>query len=130
MDFAADGTAWIAEGGHPNIPDSRNRVLRAGADGAPIDTVDTTARPNCVRVDRATGFVWVAGSDGLWTWDAGSQPVSVDSTSTWSVAVEPETGWIWQGTWTDVRLLRANGTLVRTIAGFDGPAEKVIAVGL
>jgi hypothetical protein len=71
VDVCADGSAWVAEREHLQVPGSKNRLLRISATGAVLKTVDLDWSPFCVRVDRSDGSVWVSGKGFrkiLW-WD-------------------------------------------------------------
>jgi len=61
VDVDAEHSVWVAERQHPNVAQSRNRILKIAPGGWTKKVVDLKLDPFCLRVDRADGSVWVTG---------------------------------------------------------------------
>jgi hypothetical protein len=61
VDLDRDGSVWIAERQHPNVRQSTNRIFKISPSGQLLKSVGLTFSPNCLRVDRSDGSVWVTG---------------------------------------------------------------------
>jgi len=123
VDYASDGTAWIAERQYTLDPlNGQNRLLHIGLDGAILsDTYSLSFSPFCVRVDRATGAVWVAGETGLHKYTPSSATLTqIDSSPLGcSVAVDYGSGLIWFGSYSGtVKSFSKSGVPQTQIPGF------------
>ena len=63
VDLNPDGTLWVAERNHPNVAQSKDRLLKISIDGGILKTVDLDFSPMCLRVDHSDGSVWVTGHE-------------------------------------------------------------------
>lgn len=130
VDFASDGTAWIAERSHANVPGSKNRLLHIATDGQVLATVDMPIVPSCVRVDRTTGIVWVTGNYGLYSYDPAIPELKkIAGFRGWTLEVDRPNGLIWCATYTDVRAYSMDGILQFVNSSFARSDQKYISIG-
>jgi hypothetical protein len=107
VDFASDGSAWVAE---RDYTVDQGRLLRVNPDGSLGLTVPLPSSPYSVRVNRSEGTVWVAMSDGLRKYDSnGNELLAMTGLAGWSVAVNQFDGSVW--------LAARDGTLTRFSSG-------------
>ena len=66
VDFSNDGSVWVGEGMHSQIPGSLDRILHISNNGNIIDSINMLWRPNCIRVNRKDNKIWIA-SDFLYS---------------------------------------------------------------
>lgn len=63
LDYSADGSVWVCEEKHFQVPGSKDRLLHISPAGEILDSIDLQERPTCLRVNRNDGMVWVAAGD-------------------------------------------------------------------
>ena len=62
VDINIDGSIWVAEREHCDVPGSQNRLIKITQDGTIIRDIPLEdMSPLCVRVDRSDGNAWVTG---------------------------------------------------------------------
>jgi hypothetical protein len=62
VDIDIDGSIWVAEREHCDVPGSQNRLIKITQDGTIIRDIPLEdMSPLCVRVDRSDGNAWVTG---------------------------------------------------------------------
>lgn len=64
IDVADDGSAFVAERAYSSTQ-GQDRIVRFSPSLAVLKSTPISGAPFCVRVDRGTGEVWVAHSNGL-----------------------------------------------------------------
>ncbi len=127
VDYASDGTIWVGEGKHPDVPGSKDRVLHLDQKGSILETRDLSFRPMCIRVDRSDGSIWIL-SDALYKYQPGqSQLNKVDAIIGYTVSINPGDNLIWVATYKDVRSYSKTGDLKTMITGFSPNTQKFIA---
>jgi uncharacterized protein (TIGR03067 family) len=106
-----DGSAWIAERQHPDVPDSANLLLRLDSKGNELQRIDLAPNnPFCVACDPETGTAWVVDlRKAILRVPIGThQPERLDIPAM-AIAIGPETGQIWATTETEVLHLAKQG---------------------
>ncbi|HWB11733.1 MAG TPA: carboxypeptidase regulatory-like domain-containing protein [Pirellulales bacterium] len=113
----ADGSVWLAERQHPDIPRSKNRVWLLNADGSvrrEFDLRDGSAF--CVACIPRSGDAWVAGARlGLRQLAAAGHIGEPLPMTAWSVSVSPTTGDAWVVSDNEVLKVGASGKIVARI---------------
>lgn len=62
VDINIDGSIWVAEREHCDVPGSQNRLIKITQHGTIIRNIPLEdMSPLCVRVDRSDGNAWVTG---------------------------------------------------------------------
>jgi len=61
VDLNSDGSVWVAERSHPNVPNSQDRLLKISPSGEVLKTLKLDFSPLCLRVNHVDGTLWVTG---------------------------------------------------------------------
>ncbi len=120
-----DGSVWVAERAHPQVPGSSNRLWHLAADGATIKTWELGDKHDFgVACEPKTGTAWVVclGSDILRFTSDGKAlpPIPVQARA---ISISPTTGQVWVTTKTEVLQLDEAGR-PRTIARFEAESGQ------
>ncbi|MHC4153877.1 MAG: fibronectin type III domain-containing protein [Planctomycetota bacterium] len=133
VDTCSDGTAWVAERRHSQIPSSADRLHHVSRSGTILQTVDVDYPPFCVRVDKWDNSIYVASADlykynsaGILQWSV-PLPPGPWNLAGWSLAIDAYRRGIWVGTMDDVRLISFDGTTVLTVDEFPRADQKYVA---
>ncbi|MCJ7813751.1 T9SS type A sorting domain-containing protein, partial [bacterium] len=127
VDYASDGTAWIGNGLHSQIPDSKDQLLHIDQNGTILDSLDLAARPKCIRVDRSDGSVWIL-SDSLYKYTPSQHHLDgIVHVSGLTLSMDDYNNLIWVATYSDVRSYTKDGTLQTVIDNFDGSCQRHVA---
>ena len=113
-----DGAVWIAERDHPDVPGSKNRVLRLSASGQVLLEIDLGSQdPFAVACDPATGTAWVVSRrDSILRIDPSGRRLEPLPIPAACVAIGAETGHIWAATQTEALRLESDGSVVARYA--------------
>lgn len=125
VDYAKDGSIWVAEGNHPAVG-GKNRVLHMSSAGTIIDSVDLPLRPRCVRVNKIDGSVWVTTDSNLYSIDPAVLSLNKIASGGLSIAIDEKED-VWIAGAKDVRKYSKTGSLLLTINNFTGNSQKHIA---
>jgi DNA-binding beta-propeller fold protein YncE len=106
-----DGSAWIAERQHPDVPDSANLLLRLDSKGNELQRIDLAPNsPFCAACDPETGTAWVVDlRKAILRVPIGthqSERLEIPATA---IAIGPETGQIWATTENEILHLDKQG---------------------
>ena len=127
VDYTSDGTAWIGEGLHSNVPGSQNKLLHIDQNGSIIDSINLTSRPMCVRVDRRDNTVWFI-SNALYKYIPNlSQLNVIDNISGFTLSIDQQNDLIWVATYSDVRSYSGEGLLQTVLTNFNGNDQKYVS---
>jgi len=127
IDLAPDGSVWVAERDYST---ETGNIHRYNAAGSLITSMPWSSSPFCVRVNQATGEVWVAHSNGISRIDSEGRILAVETSgSYWSLTVDPFQGLVWatSNTVDSVKAYRSDGTLLDTATGFS-TSQKYVAL--
>ncbi len=132
VDVAGDGSVFVAERRHPDVPGSIDRVLHISPTLEVLHTTDVGAAPFNVRVDRTTGEVWVGHADGVTILDSlGNVRRNITGIGViWSIAIHPAGGmaWVVGGNDNSTGALYDNrGTVLDSLTGLSAD-QKYVAV--
>lgn len=116
VDIGQDGSAWIVERLHEQVSGSIDRLMRVTTSGEIAENIELSFKPSCVRVDRATGVVWMTGfgdNGGLYSYDPNVGDVTkIDSFDGWTLDIDRTTGLVACATRNaDVRIYTKSGVL-------------------
>ncbi len=113
IDLAADGSVWVADRDN----DSPTGTIRHFSEsGAPLESYALGSSPSCVRVNPATGDLWVAHSSGVSRITSGGAIYDAEAQAPggyWSLAVD-QWGYVVAGgdaSNAAVNIYRADGTI-------------------
>jgi RNA polymerase sigma factor (sigma-70 family) len=106
-----DGSVWICEAGHPEIPASQDRILLLSPDAQLRKSIDCPARE--VAIDETRGFAWAVGRCLTKLDLAGNVLLSVPARGS-HVAIEPDTGCVWICSDTEIERIDPNGNLIES----------------
>ena len=121
VDFASDGSAWVAERTHLNVPESANRLLRIGPDGSVVQTVPLAFIPSCVRVDRSDDSLWVAGGGRIHKFGSDGTPLLSIPGPSYTLYIDQADGSVWAaGRTREVAHYSSTGEELLTVTGFSG----------
>ena len=95
VDFTSDGSAWVAEQAHPDVPGSADRLLKIGPDGSVVRTVPLDFSPSCVRVDRGDDSLWVAGGGGVRKFGSDGTPLLSIPGLSFTLCIDQADGSAW-----------------------------------
>jgi hypothetical protein len=127
VDYASDGTIWVGEGKHPDVPGSKDRLIHLDDKGSILDTIDLSYRPMCIRTDRSDGSIWIV-SDALYKYVPGhSQLIKMDPVAGYALSIDPCDNLIWVATYKDVRSYSQSGELKTILTGLSQNTQKFIA---
>jgi len=128
VDYASDGTIWVGEGKHPDVPGSKDRLLHLDQKGSILATLDLTVRPMCIRVDRSDGSVWIL-SDALYKYVHSQSRLYkvVDSIAGYTLSIDAYDNLIWVATVKDVRSYTQSGALKTRITSLSQNTQKFVA---
>jgi len=127
VDYSDDGSVWIGEGHHPDVPGSKNRLLHIDLDGEILDSLNLTSRPNCVRVDRTDGSVLIA-YDGLIRYIPSLVHFElIDDVAGFTLSIDQEKDLIWLAHNSGVNSYSKTGELQTVLTDFEGNDQKFIA---
>jgi beta-lactamase regulating signal transducer with metallopeptidase domain/peroxiredoxin len=120
-----DGSVWITERDHPDVPRSRNRVWLLSAAGETRATVELgKTDPFAIACDSNTGEAWVAClGGGLRRVSKNgqlSEPVPIEASQ---VAISPRSGDIWVTTKDEVLRLNGDGKVLTRVP-FGKPSSQ------
>jgi DNA-binding beta-propeller fold protein YncE len=88
-----DGSVWVTEYEHPDVPGSLNRILIVELDGRVRKQFDHTA--NAIVLDEARNTAWVVVGGALTKVDFSGQELARMPLEVRSLFVEPDTGYVW-----------------------------------
>lgn len=125
VDFSTDGSVWVGEGEHPEVPGSQERILHISNDGSILDSISLQFSPNCVRVNRNDGNVWIA-SGYLYALDPSTLFIDQIANGGFSLGIDEQEN-IWIAGYSNVRKYSKSGNLLLTIDDFAGNDQKYIA---
>lgn len=129
VDFAADGSAWVAEREHSQVVGSRKRLLHISSTGKIVESIDLEQEPVCLAIDRINRLLWVASGTKLLVYDSGGRLVTaIESGPCWTVRVRQSDQTAWAATLTgEVLQFDHVGRKLSRIDGFSRD-QKYIAV--
>ena len=111
-----DGSAWVVERNHPDVPGSANRLLLFDDKGHELKKLDLEGRdPFGVACDSETGTAWVVIlRKGILRVPVKGEPLPLFDFPAESISIGPDSGQIWIGTQTEMlRLDKEGKVLVR-----------------
>jgi DNA-binding beta-propeller fold protein YncE len=119
VDFTSDGSVWVAERAHPDVPGSANRLLKISPDGNVVQRVPLDFSPFCVRVDRTENSLWVAGGGKIHKFRSdGTILVSIAGPS-FTLCIDQVDGSVWAtGLAGQVAHYAGTGGKLLTVSGF------------
>jgi hypothetical protein len=126
VDYASDGSAWVAERGLFLHGGSKDRLLNVSLDGKVVRTVDLGYCPFCVAVDRHNDNVWVAGTRGIYKYDKTGKESRVSRQAAFGVRVNPRDHSVWVAG-RNLRKYSPEGKLLSTVRGFS-KSHQFIAI--
>ena len=95
VDFTSDGSAWVAEQAHPDVPGSADRLLKIGPAGSVVQAVPLDFSPSCVRVDRGDDSLWVAGGGGVRKFGSDGTPLLSIPGPSFTLCIDQADGSAW-----------------------------------
>jgi hypothetical protein len=109
-----DGSAWVVERNHPDVPGSANRVFLFDDKGRELRKVELEGRiPFGVACDAKTGTAWVVIlRKGILRVPVKGEPLPLLDFPAVSIAIGSESGQVWIGTETEVLRLDKDGKVV------------------
>ena len=121
VDFTSDGSVWVAERAHPNVPGSANRLLKISSEGNVVQSVPLNFSPFCVRVDRSDNSLWVAGGGKIHKFRGDGTPLVSIAGPSFTLCIDQVDGSVWAagGTGQVVHYASTGGKLL-TVTGFSG----------
>ncbi len=126
VDYASDGSAWIAEREHPDVARSKDRLLKVSLDGKILRTIGLRYSPFCLAVDRQNDNVWVAGTRGVYKYNRKGKGSRISRGRVFGVRVNPRDHSVWVAGG-NLRHYSAEGKLLSTIHGFS-KSDQFIAI--
>ncbi len=126
VDYASDGSAWVAERGLFLHGGSKDRLLNVSLDGKLLRRIDLGYCPFCVAVNRQNGDVWVAGTRGLYKYNEKGKESRISRGGAFCVRVNPRDRSVWVAG-RNLRKYSAEGKLLSTVRLFR-ESQKFIAV--
>ncbi|MGD8760549.1 MAG: hypothetical protein PVJ07_09880 [Anaerolineales bacterium] len=119
VDFSSDGSVWVGEGEHPDVPGSARNLLKISPDGETLQTIPLEGRPYCIAVDRSDDSVWVATHQGAQKFDQNGSSILIIDDPARCVRVSQRDGSVWVAFFhgTVVRYSR-DGIELATTSGF------------
>jgi DNA-binding beta-propeller fold protein YncE len=110
----ADGSVWVTERRHPQAAGSRNRLFVFEPDGKVRTEVDLEHRwvISSVAVDNERQCAWVATFQGVLKFSLTGELLVDVPIAGFSLAVEPDTGYVWVGSRSGLYRLDGQGNLV------------------
>ena len=121
VDFTSDGSAWVAERAHPDVPGSANRLLKISPDGSVVQTVPLDFSPSCVRVDRSDDSLWVAGGGEIHKFGSGGAPILSIPGPSFTLCIDQFDGSVWAaGHAGRVAHYSSTGVELLSLTGFSG----------
>ncbi len=115
-----DGSVWVVERVHPDVPDSANRLLLLDGKGGEVRRLELEGRgPFGVACDAETGTAWVViYRKGILRVPVKGDPLPLLDFPAVSIAIGPSDGHVWIGTPNEVlRLDKEGKVLVRYALG-------------
>jgi hypothetical protein len=120
-----DGSVWVVEHVHPQVPGCQERVIICDADGRMRKEIEMAGAG--VAVDAAHGAAWVSSwAGGLSKLTLAGKIVKTIPVRGSAVAVEPDTGCVWVAGTDGVYRLDSDGRLLWEKPG--GKSGKWLAV--
>ena len=109
------GCAWVAVRDHPDVRQSKNRLLRFDPDGKELAAVELGGNgPRRVSVDRRDGGAWAACSGPLLAkYSADGKRERALSVDARAVQVDPATGDVWAVTPEETQRLSPKGEVLK-----------------
>lgn len=111
-----DGSAWIAERRHPDVPASASLLLRLDSKGEELQRIDLApGDPLCVACDPETGTAWVVDTfKAILRVPVGARRPERLEFPARAIAIGPESGQVWATTENDVLRLDKQGKPLST----------------
>jgi len=125
-----DGSAWVVERSHPDVPGSANRLLLFDDKGRELKKLDKVdSDPFGVACDSETGAAWVVIlRKGISRVPVKGEPLPLLDIPAVSIAIGPDSGQFWIGTQTEVvRLDKEGKVIVRYPLGCESGQNWLIA---
>ena len=117
----ADGAVWVLEREHSQVYGSRDYVHILNRDGSPHSGFPVPVEYGavfCLVLDASGQAAWVAGSEGVRKFSATGEILCSAPLKANSLAVEPDTGYVWAAGPDGVYRLDAEA---RYVCGWSGP---------
>lgn len=129
VDYASDGSVWVAESDHPEVGDSRRRMLKVSPAGDVLEIVPLDEDPACLAVDRSDDSVWVATRKNVYQFSsAGAPRREIECGSAFVIRIRQPDRSVWIATRKgNVIQLSKEGEVMGTISGFSED-QKYVAV--
>jgi sugar lactone lactonase YvrE len=120
-----DGTVWVMEGLHPQVPGSTGRVIVCAPDGKRMAEFPTEG--GGVAVDSQRDTTWATGRS-LYRLGPDAKPTGSSPLRGFTLAVEPDTGYAWVASNEGVFRIDPGGKLAWEQLTKDGSQKWVCAV--
>lgn len=119
VDFSSDGSVWVGEAKHSEVPGSARNLLKISPDGEILQTIPLEGRPYCIAVDRSDDSVWVSTHQGAQKFDQNGASILTIEDPARCVRVSQLDGSVWVAFFygTVVRYSR-DGVELATTSGF------------
>lgn len=95
IDFSSDGSVWVGEGQHPEVPGSARNLLKISPDGEILQTIPLERRPYCIAVDRSDDSLWVTTHQGVQKLDQNGSSILMIDDPARCVRVDQRDGSAW-----------------------------------
>jgi Tol biopolymer transport system component len=126
VDYASDGSLWVAERKHPDISESRTRFFNVSPNGDILLSVELSSEPFCLRVDRNDNSIWVATNDGVYKFDkTGKQILKLNDSNVWTISVNQEDESIWAASYSGVAHYSKNGDKLIMLTDFSNDQKYI-----
>ena len=136
VDYASDGSAWVAERRHPDSNGSKNRLLHISLKGD-VQDIELDDSPYCVAVDRKNNLVYVAGFDGVYRFDQSGKKTYIapkrnltsklnplGDSKVFGVRVDPRDSSVWTVGWDSFRWDKG----ANSINHYSSDGEKLLTI--
>lgn len=124
VDFSTDGSVWVGEGEY--VPgNGQDRILHISQTGIIIDSISLVSRPNCIRVNRKDGNIWIA-SISLYSLDHTNLTLNQIANGGFTLSIDNNEN-IWIAGYFNLRKYSKSGSLLIAITNFGDYNQAYIA---
>ena len=127
LDFDSTGSIWAAERRHPQVPDSKNRLLKVDGDCKVSRIIELESSPTAVRVDRSDDSLWAVIGGKLHKFTSEGVELLSSEKGVASITVNQRDGTVWAAGFGELLHYAADGGLLLRRGGFSGD-QKYIAI--
>jgi hypothetical protein len=109
----ADGSAWVVEDEHPDVRESKARLLILEPDGRIRKEIASVA--GAVVIDNTRNVAWTAGNGGILKLSLAGEILATIPIPASPAVVEPDTGYVWALGPKSIERLDCDGRVVKSI---------------